>query len=82
MGIKKMTVIFIAIAFAAIAIYDVYAIVNGGTEASISHTMIVWTYKYPIFTFLMGVVCGHLFWRVRGGTEMRKIEDDTRKSEE
>jgi len=73
MSLKKKTVYFIALTIMLIAIWDVYAIVNGGTEASISHTMIVWSYKYPAFTFLMGFVMGHLFWRVRETKELTEV---------
>lgn len=72
---KKWTVIFIIVMFAAIAIYDVYTISVAGFETSISHTMIEWSYKYPIFTFLMGVVCGHLFWRMGDSAATKKISD-------
>lgn len=73
MSWKKNTVYFIVLTIVLIAIWDVYAIVNGGTEASISHTMIVWSYKYPAFTFLMGFVMGHLFWRVRETKELTEV---------
>lgn len=66
MNYARWTVAFIMGAIGAIAIWDVIAIMGGGSEASISHTMIVWSYEYPAFTFLMGFVMGHLFWRVRG----------------
>lgn len=79
---KKMTVLFIAVMFIGIAGYDVYTIAVGGVETSISHTMIEWSYKYPIFTFMMGVICGHLFWRMsdtpftKRMTEFIKAKDD------
>jgi hypothetical protein len=63
--IRKITTYFIGITILAIAVYDIFAIYSGGTEASISHIMIEWSYKYPSFTFLMGFTMGHLFWRMR-----------------
>jgi hypothetical protein len=78
MNIKKMTSIFSLIAFVVIAIYDVYAITKGGTEASISHMLIVSSYKYPVMTFGFGFLCGHLFWRVRDTKDTIKISKDTR----
>ena len=72
---KKYTVYFIGLVIVAIAVYDVIVIVNGGTEASISHTMIVWSYKYPVFTFLMGFVMGHLFWRMSDTIDTKKITE-------
>lgn len=70
---RKATQIFVAFMIVAIAVYDVYAIMKGGTEASISHLMIVWAYKYPAFPFTMGFVCGHLFWRMPETKETAKV---------
>lgn len=72
---KRVTAIFILGAFIVIAGYDAYAIGTAGFEASISHMMIEWSYKYPIFTFLMGVVMGHLFWRMGDSPTTKKISD-------
>ncbi len=76
--IIQITKAFTITVFVLIALYDFWAMSKGDTEASISHAMIVWSYNYPIFTFAFGVLCGHLFWRVRGTKELRKIEDETR----
>lgn len=72
---KKMTVLFILVMFLVIAGYDVFIISTAGFETSISHTMIEWSYKYPIFTFLMGIVMGHLFWRMGDSRTTNKISD-------
>lgn len=66
----RYTVIFIAATFLSIIVYDTLAIMGGGTEASISHVINVWSYKYPAFTFAMGFVMGHLFWRTRPTKEL------------
>lgn len=79
MSWKKWTALFIAIVLLAIAGYDVIAISGGGTEASISHMMITWSYKYPAFTFMVGFAMGHLFWRMRGTAETQAIDESTRK---
>lgn len=76
MDIRKITSIVIAIIIIIIAIYDVYAIMKGGTEASISMVMIGWSYKYPAFTFLMGFTMGHLFWRVRDNKYTKELGKD------
>jgi hypothetical protein len=78
---KNRTVIFIIVIIAAIASYDVLTISKGGIETSISHTMIVWAYKYPIFTFLMGVTMGHLFWRMRDTKETSQISENIEKKD-
>ena len=76
---KKWTAIFIGAVILAIAVYDGIAIAGGGTEASISHMIIVWSYKYPAFTFLMGFAMGHLFWKMRSTKETIAIDESTRK---
>ena len=76
---KKWTAIFIGVTILSIAIYDGVAISLGGTEASISHMMITWSYKYPAFVFLMGFTMGHLFWVIRPTKETIAIAEDTRK---
>jgi hypothetical protein len=81
MNWKRWTIIFISATFVSIAIYDVLAISGGGTEASISHTLIVWSYKYPVLTFCFGFVMGHLFWRVRDTKELIAISESTRKED-
>lgn len=76
---KNAAAIFIIVVIIAIAGFDVFLIANGGTEASISHTMYVWSHKYPLFTFLMGFTMGHLFWRLRDTKETKEITDFTKK---
>lgn len=70
---KNITMIFVFIVIIAIAVFDFWVIVKGGTEASISHLFIVWSYKYPAFTFLMGFTMGHLFWKIRDTKETSKL---------
>lgn len=73
MNIKKMTIWFIILIIVLIAGYDVFAIYKGGTEASISQRLIIWSYDYPAFTFLFGFAMGHLFWRLKDNSETAKI---------
>lgn len=68
---KFTAAIFIAITIVIIAVVDVYFIVSGGTQASISYQIIEWSYKYPAFTFLMGFTMGHLFWKI---SDVKKVE--------
>jgi len=83
MDIKKKTAIFtigsIVLFFAAWIIYDIYAITEGGTEASISFMMYEWSYKYPIFTFacgfIPGVLVGHFFWKISDTPGTRRITE-------
>lgn len=78
----KVTRLFILGMVVLVAGYDVYAISTGGFTVSISHTMIEWSYKYPIFTFLMGVTCGHLFWRMGDSPTTKKISDFVHETED
>lgn len=57
-----------------IAIYDVFIIQKGGKEASISQVLIDYSYQYPIGVFALGVVCGHLFWRMPDKYKIDKKE--------
>jgi len=73
---QKTTMIFSLIIFVLIAVYDVFAIYKGGTEASISYLIIVWSYEYPVFTFATGFLMGHLFWRVRNVGKLSDKQGD------
>jgi hypothetical protein len=75
---QNMTMIFSFLLIAIIAIYDIWIMAKGGTESSISHMIIVASYKYPLVPFMFGIVCGHLFWRMRYTAETKKISDNTR----
>lgn len=63
-----------------ILIYDAFAVHFGGTEASISSLIINASYKMPFMVFcigfFMGVLSGHLFWRMRGNEDTKKINLD------
>ena len=75
MNIKKLTVLFIGLVIVVAILYDVYAIYVGGTEASISSAIIVWSYNMPLIPFLAGVLCGHLFWRMRENKDTTVVID-------
>jgi hypothetical protein len=78
MRLRNATIIFISVVAVMIAAWDVYVITYGGIESSISQTMIEWAYHYPIFPFIIGVIVGHLFWRLRGNEALNKITDATK----
>ena len=65
--VTKMTYIFVLITIVVVTVYDVYAMLAGGTESSISWIMIDWAYRYPLFPLITGIIMGHLFWRMPGG---------------
>lgn len=72
---KNLTSYFTIAVFIFVATYDVYAISVGGTENTISHLLITISYKYPIFPFLMGLICGHLFWRMHDTKRTKEISE-------
>ena len=86
MQIKTKTAIFtvssIVLFFISWIVYDIYAMVKGGTEATISFFIYEAAYKYPIavwFTGLVqGVLVGHFFWRIRDTKTTKRITDFTR----
>lgn len=71
---KSLTGKILAVLLLALLVYDVIAIQIGGTESSVSSVIITFAYKMPIFTFLSGVVCGHLFWRMRTNKDTQGID--------
>jgi hypothetical protein len=75
---KKVTFIGIPLIIVLILIYDVIAIVNGGTEASISSLIIKASYEMPFMTFMIGnfigILEGHLFWRMKSNKDTEKID--------
>lgn len=72
---KTVTFYVIGLTLIALLGYDVFAIIKGGTEASISSVIITWSYKFPLFPFLFGVLCGHFFWRMRTNKDTKEIDD-------
>lgn len=80
MNYKKLTqkvMLAIVGAVVAVLIYDAYAISQGGTEASISSQIIVLSYKQPLVPALVGwfvgLLMGHLFWRMKGNDDTRAL---------
>jgi len=74
----KITKVFTLILLVIIAVFDGWIMAKGGTEASISHLIITASYKYPMIPFLLGILCGHLFWRMRYTKYTKEISDSTR----
>ena len=70
MGIdwRRVTAFFVASIIAIILVYDVFVFIKAGTEGTISRVLIDWSYQLPIFPFTVGVIIGHLFWRIKDDT--------------
>tara|TARA_R110002126_G_scaffold14631_2_gene61113 strand:- start:534 stop:740 length:207 start_codon:yes stop_codon:yes gene_type:complete len=58
------TLIFIIFMVTSIVIFDFYIIAAEGVQESISAYIIRWSKEYASIPFLIGFVCGHLFWRM------------------
>ena len=68
---KKLTLIVICSLAAVIGIYDVYALIEGGAEATISSVIITLSHDFLIIPFLFGVLVGHLFWRMDANKDVK-----------
>lgn len=75
---RLLTFMIIPALVAAILIYDAIAIHYGGTEASISSLIIISSYQMPFMVFcigfFMGLLFGHLFWRMRSNKDTKSID--------
>lgn len=75
--ITQMVMIGIVLLIVIILIYDAYAISQGGTEASISSQIIVLSYKQPflvsMISWFIGLLQGHLFWRMKGNKDTKAL---------
>ncbi len=65
MNIRKLTASVVMLTIVVLALYDVYAFTEGGTEGTISHLLMTWGYNYPMVPFVGGVLVGHFWWRIR-----------------
>ncbi len=78
---QKLTAIVIFIVIIAILGYDVFAFNSAGTEGTVSFVIYDWSHKYPVFTFAMGFIMGHLFWQMRKKAEVVKLMDRVKELE-
>ncbi len=59
-----MTRYFIIAILVIVAIYDILAALFGGIKATLSWQIWTWSTNFPIIPLAVGVVIGHLFWRL------------------
>jgi hypothetical protein len=57
----KVTACFIVVFIAIAIVYDIFAGLTWGVEATISRTVWYASKAHPVFPFATGVLCGHLF---------------------
>jgi len=74
---KLLTFMIIPALIVGILIYDGIAVSSAGNEASISSLLITSAYQMPFMVFcigfFMGVLAGHLFWRMKGNKDTRAL---------
>ena len=58
----KKTPVILAFFVGALLVYDLYALMYLGWDETISVATLQLSKKFPIVSFLAGLVCGHLFW--------------------
>lgn len=56
-----MTALIVTIVVISLGLYDLWAVTYGGINWSISRFIQRVSFKSPVFTFMVGFVCGHLF---------------------
>lgn len=61
---KKVTIGFIIFVVVLVLGFDVWVILKTDSTNSISQVIIDYSYQFPFLTFLIGFVCGHLFWQM------------------
>jgi hypothetical protein len=59
---QTTTKYFILISVALIIVYDIFALIFGGVESTISHIVLNSSKAMPAISFAAGFLCGHLFW--------------------
>jgi hypothetical protein len=65
MDYKKLTMLVIGGAVVLLGGYDVWVLTTSGLEASISYTIWTRAKEYPVSSFAMGFLMGHLFWQMK-----------------
>ena len=61
-GLFQPTIILLIATAALWAAYDTWVIIAKGYEATISHSLLTLAQRFPIIPFVLGLLCGHLFW--------------------
>jgi hypothetical protein len=67
--VRNWTIGLLIISITALLGYDLYVVGLYGNEDSISNVVMASAKKYPIIPFLLGTICGHLFWRMEATKE-------------
>lgn len=58
----SLTFAYVVTLVVATILFDIYVYCRGGWESTISYLVLTRASRYPIISFAVGVVIGHLFW--------------------
>ncbi len=61
--ITRMLIVFIV---SVVAAWDVYVIYQGQQEATFSVVIYESSRRWPVIPFVLGFLCGHIFWQIYG----------------
>jgi hypothetical protein len=64
MDYTSVTKVFILLIVVLVLVWDAYVILVGHQEATFSVILYESSKRWPIIAFVLGLVCGHLFWQV------------------
>ena len=57
----RLLMIFIAF---TVAVWDTFLIYRGHTESTFSVVLYESARQWPVIAFVLGFLCGHIFWQV------------------
>ncbi len=64
MDYASITKVLILLIVLLVVLWDAYVIFIGHQEATFSVILYESARRWPIISFVLGLVCGHLFWQV------------------
>jgi len=56
------TRLFIVLVTLFVAFFDIIVVTFIGSDATISHQLMLWSYKYPVIPLFAGGLLAHFFW--------------------
>ena len=59
---RTATGVIMLAATGGLIVWDIIAVIRGGTQATISQIVRDQAIKRPMLPFAIGVLCGHWFW--------------------
>ncbi len=61
--VTRMLIVFIIF---IVALWDCYVLSQGQQQATFSVVIYESSKKWPVIPFVLGFLCGHIFWQVYG----------------